>query len=48
LRLQQISALDVPSELFGILPFVVVLLTLALVKRTRIPSALGEPYDEEE
>lgn len=48
LRLQQIGALNVPSELFGILPFVVVLLTLALVKRTRIPSALGEPYDEEE
>jgi simple sugar transport system permease protein len=47
LRLQQIGALDVPSELFGALPFVVVLLTLALVKQTRIPAALGEYYDDE-
>jgi simple sugar transport system permease protein len=48
LRLQQIGALDVPSELFGILPFVVVLVTITLVRRTRVPSALGEPYDGEE
>lgn len=48
LRLQQIQALNVPTELFGILPFVVVLVVLALIRRTRIPSAVGEPYDDEE
>jgi simple sugar transport system permease protein len=47
-RLQQISALDVPSQLFGILPYVVVLVTLTLIGRTRIPAALGEHYDDEE
>lgn len=47
-RLQQISALDVPSQLFGILPYVVVLVTLTLIGRTRIPAALGEYYDDEE
>jgi simple sugar transport system permease protein len=47
-RLQQISALDVPSQLFGILPYVVVLVTLTLIGSTRIPAALGEYYDDEE
>ncbi len=48
LRLQQIQALDVPTELFGALPFVVVLVTLALISRTRIPSAVGEHYDSDD
>lgn len=48
LRLQQIGALDIPAELFGILPFVVVLVTITLVRRTRVPAALGEPYEGEE
>jgi simple sugar transport system permease protein len=47
-RLQQISALDVPSQLFGVLPYIVVLVTLTLIGRTRIPDALGEYYEEEE
>jgi ABC-type uncharacterized transport system permease subunit len=47
-RLQQISALDVPRPIFRILPFVIVILTLMFVKRTRIPAALGEHYDDEE
>ena len=48
LRLQQISELDVPGALFGVLPFVVVILVLMFVGRTRIPAALGEYYDDEE
>ena len=47
-RLQQISALDVPRPFFRILPFVIVILVLMFVKRTRIPAALGEHYDDEE
>jgi len=47
-RLQQIAALDVPRQLFQVMPFVIVLLVLAVVGRTRIPAALGEHYDDEE
>jgi len=47
-RLQQIAALDVPQQLFQVLPFIVVILVLMFVGRTRIPAALGEHYDEEE
>jgi simple sugar transport system permease protein len=47
-RLQQISALDIPRPIFRILPFVIVILVLMFVKRTRIPAALGEHYDDEE
>jgi ABC-type uncharacterized transport system permease subunit len=48
IRLQQIAELDVPQPLFRVLPFVVVILTLMFVGRTRIPAALGEHYDDEE
>lgn len=47
-RLQQITALDVPQRFFQALPFIVVILVLMFVGRTRIPAALGEHYDEEE
>jgi len=47
-RLQQIAALDVPQQLFQVLPFVVVILVLMFLGRTRIPAALGEHYDEDE
>jgi ABC-type uncharacterized transport system permease subunit len=47
-RLQQISALNIPQQLFRILPFVIVILVLMFVGRTRIPAALGEHYDDEE
>lgn len=46
-RLQQISALDVPRPIFRILPFVIVILVLMFVRRTRIPASLGEHYDDE-
>ena len=48
LRLQQIGELDVPQPLFRVLPFIVVILVLMFVGRTRIPAVLGEPYDDEE
>jgi simple sugar transport system permease protein len=47
-RLQQISGLDVPQQFFQVLPFVIVILVLMFVGRTRIPAALGEHYDDEE
>lgn len=47
-RLQQINALEIPQQLFRILPFVIVILVLMFVGRTRIPAALGEHYDDEE
>ena len=48
LRLQQISELDVPSALFGVLPFIVVIVVLTLIGGTRLPAALGQHYDDEE
>ena len=47
-RLQQIPILDVPQRFLQALPFIVVILVLMFVGRTRIPAALGEHYDEEE
>jgi ABC-type uncharacterized transport system permease subunit len=47
-RLQQIGGLPVPQPLFRVLPFVIVILVLMFVGRTRIPAALGEHYDDEE
>jgi len=47
-RLQQISALAIPQQFFRVLPFVVVILVLMFVGRTRIPAALGEHYDDDE
>ncbi len=47
-RLQEIAFLNVPQRLLQALPFIVVILVLMLVGRTRIPAALGEHYDEKE
>jgi simple sugar transport system permease protein len=47
-RLQQITALAIPQQFFRVLPFVVVILVLMFVGRTRIPAALGEHYDDDE
>ena len=47
IRLQQIGY-NIPSELIGIIPYVTVIVVLALVGRTRIPSAAGEHYESGE
>ena len=47
IRLQQIGY-NIPSELIGIIPYVTVVIVLALVGRTRIPSAAGEHYESGE
>jgi len=45
IRLQQIPGYGVPDPLIRVLPFVIIIVVLALVGKTRIPSAAGEPYD---
>jgi len=47
-RLQQIPFIDVPTELIRLLPFVMVIIVLAFVGYTRIPSAVGEHYESGE
>ncbi|USZ68774.1 ABC transporter permease [Halorussus salilacus] len=46
-RLQQVGY-NVPSDLIGIIPYVTVVVVLAFVGRTRIPSAAGEHYESGE
>ncbi|ADQ67403.1 nucleoside ABC transporter membrane protein [Halogeometricum borinquense DSM 11551] len=48
IRLQQIQGYAVPDELIQTIPYVTVLVVLALVGRTRIPKAAGEHYDSGE
>ena len=48
LRLQQVPAYAVPSSLVQTIPYVTVIVVLALVGRTRIPSAAGEHYESGE
>jgi len=45
LRLQQITGYGVPDQLIQAIPFVMVIIALALVGRTRTPEAAGEPYE---
>ena len=47
LRLQQLGY-GIPSSLVETIPYVVVILVLALVGRTRLPAAAGEHYETEE
>ncbi len=47
-RLQEIPMLDVSPRLFQALPFIVVILVLMFVGRTRIPAALGNHYKKDE
>ena len=44
----QLQGIGVPRQLIRITPFVVVIVVLALVGRTRLPEAAGEHYDTEE
>jgi simple sugar transport system permease protein len=48
IRIQQIPALDLPSSLVRIAPFVTVVVVLALVGKTRLPDAAGEHYESGE
>jgi simple sugar transport system permease protein len=41
----QLQNIGVPNQLIRIIPFVTVIVVLALVGRTRIPEAAGEHYD---
>ena len=41
----QLADIGVPDPLIRITPFVVVIVVLALVGRTRLPSAAGEHYE---
>ncbi|GAB6877860.1 ABC transporter permease [Halorubrum gandharaense] len=47
IRLQQIGY-GIPSALVETIPYVVVIVVLALVGRTRLPAAAGEHYETEE
>jgi simple sugar transport system permease protein len=47
IRLQQLGY-SVPSELIGIIPYVTVVVVLAFVGHTRIPSAAGDHYESGE
>ena len=44
----QLQGIGIPRQLIRITPFVVVIIVLALVGRTRLPEAAGEHYDTEE
>jgi len=44
----QVVDVGVPNSLVRIIPFVTVILVLALVGRTRIPEAAGEHYESGE
>jgi simple sugar transport system permease protein len=44
----QTQGIGVPRQLIRITPFVVVVVVLALVGRTRLPEAAGEHYETEE
>ena len=44
----QLEGIGIPRQLIRVTPFVVVIIVLALVGRTRLPEAAGEHYDTEE
>jgi len=48
IRVQQIPSLDLPPSLVRIVPFVTVVVVLALVGKTRLPEAAGEHYESGE
>lgn len=48
LEVQQLAGIDVSSTLVGIIPHVAVVVVLAFVGQTRMPSAAGEPYESED
>jgi ABC-type uncharacterized transport system permease subunit len=48
LRLQQIPAYAVPSSLIQTIPYITVIIVLALVGRTRVPDSAGDHYESGE
>ncbi|WP_158059130.1 ABC transporter permease [Halorussus halophilus] len=44
----QTIGISLPGSLVGLFPYVAVLVVLALVGYTRVPAAVGEPYESEE
>ncbi|MFB6151764.1 MAG: ABC transporter permease [Haloarculaceae archaeon] len=48
IRLQQIPFIQVPTSLIRLVPYVTVIIVLAFVGYTRIPSAAGEHYESGE
>lgn len=48
LRLQQVPGYAVPDSLIQTIPYITVIVVLALVGRTRIPKAAGEHYESGE
>ena len=44
----QTVGVSLPSSLVGLFPYVAVLVVLTLVGYTRVPAAVGEPYESEE
>jgi simple sugar transport system permease protein len=48
IRLQQVQGYAIPDSLIQTIPYVTVIVILALVGRTRIPSAAGEHYESGE
>lgn len=44
----QTVGISLPSSLIGLFPYVAVLVVLTLVGYTRVPAAVGEPYETEE
>ena len=45
IRLQQIPGLSVPTSLIRLVPYVVVIVVLAFIGYTRLPSEAGESYE---
>jgi simple sugar transport system permease protein len=48
LRLQQVPGYAVPDSLIQTIPYLTVIIVLALVGRTRLPEAAGEHYESGE
>jgi len=48
IRIQQLPGYDLPSSLVQVVPFVTVIVVLALVGHTRIPDAAGDHYESGE
>ncbi|MBP1921924.1 simple sugar transport system permease protein [Halorubrum alkaliphilum] len=44
----QTAGIDVPSRLVNLFPYVIVIVVLSVWGKTRMPSAVGESYDQEE
>jgi len=48
LQLQRVEGIEISSTLVGVLPYVAVLVILAFVGKTRMPSSAGKHYESED